>query len=135
MSETRQLGIVLVVIGGLLLVGGAFAYSYAKTNSISASGITIPLGSTYPYRDDGYGLILGSVALFVVGFAFMIYQPQNSPQPRAMIYNQRTRTTQGWSGMARNCPVCNNIISSDYNFCPFCTTDLRMRSPPPPKTP
>jgi hypothetical protein len=81
MSGTRQLGIALIVFGALLLIGAAFAYTYAQTHSISGAGITIPLPSTYPYRDDSFGLILGAVALFVVGFALLVYRPQNLPPP------------------------------------------------------
>jgi hypothetical protein len=93
MSGTRQLGIVLIVFGGLIMVGGAFAYSYQQTTTVilsqgySYNGIQIvpPMShdvTTTPYRDDTFPLILGSVALFVVGFALLVYRPQNSPPPQ-----------------------------------------------------
>lgn len=92
MSETRQYGIALVIIGGLLLVGTAFAYSYQETTTViitqgySVNGIQIvpPYShdvTTLPYRDYTFPLILLCVALFVVGFALMVYRPQNSPPP------------------------------------------------------
>jgi len=56
----------------------AFAYTYAQSNSLIVAGIIVPLTSTYPYRDDSFGLIIGSVALFVVGFALMFYRLQDN---------------------------------------------------------
>jgi len=29
------------------------------------------------------------------------------------------------SGTAKLCPACNKTISPEYNFCPYCATDLR----------
>jgi len=81
MSGTKQLGIVLIIFGALLLIGAAFAYTYAQSHSLIVAGLVVPLASTYPYRDDSVGLIIGGVALFVVGFALMVYRNQNSPPP------------------------------------------------------
>ena len=41
---------------------------------------------------------------------------------------QATSSTKVSSGMAKSCPVCTKTISSEYNFCPYCATDLRGKS-------
>ena len=74
---TKQLGIVLIVFGALLLIGSAFAYAYEKSSSYSLGFASIPI-TTNPFRDDTLPLIFGSVALFVAGFALMVYQYQNT---------------------------------------------------------
>lgn len=99
MSETRQLGIALIVFGAILLIGAGFAYTYQETSKVvlsqgySYNGIQIlpPMSydrTTTPYRDDSTGIVLGSVALFVVGFALLVYRPQNSPPPPTQLQNQ-----------------------------------------------
>jgi hypothetical protein len=40
-------------------------------------------------------------------------------------FRQATSSTQVSSGIAKSCPVCNKTISSEYNFCPYCATDLK----------
>ncbi len=87
MSETRQLGIALVIIGGLVLAGAAFAYAYQETTTetipeFSFGGIQVTQPTYYdvtttPYKDYAVPLIIGSVALFVVGFALMFSQSRN----------------------------------------------------------
>jgi hypothetical protein len=90
MSGTREYGIAIIILGALLLVGAGFAYTYEETSKVvisdgySYGGVQIvpPMSidrTTTPYKDDSTALILGSVALFVVGFALMVYKPQNTP--------------------------------------------------------
>ena len=40
-------------------------------------------------------------------------------------YLQATRSTKTSSDKAKNCPVCNKIISAENNFCPYCGNNLR----------
>ncbi|MGD0451523.1 MAG: hypothetical protein ABSA79_10795 [Candidatus Bathyarchaeia archaeon] len=92
MSGTRQLGIALIVFGALLLIGAGFAYTYQETTTqvyyqglyLNGQQIVPPMSrdiTTTPYRDDSTGLVLGAVALFVVGFALLVYKSQNAPAP------------------------------------------------------
>ena len=82
--NSRKLGLIVVLFGAILLFVAAFAYSYQQTNTttipgISVGGMTVTPPYSYdvttnPYRDYTFPLILGGVALFVIGIALMIYK-------------------------------------------------------------
>jgi hypothetical protein len=90
MSNNRQIGIALVAFGGLLMLAGAFAYSYQEshieviTQGYYVNGIEIvpPISrtvTTTPFKDYAVSIILASLASFGVGFGFFVYRPENSP--------------------------------------------------------
>jgi hypothetical protein len=97
MAKNSGLGV--IVLGVLLFLGAGFADLY-PVKSISAIGQSLINSlqgyatpqqiaqmkieytvTTYPYQQWVYPLIFAGVALFVLGFALMVYQRQNSPPP------------------------------------------------------
>ena len=82
----RESGIVSVVFGALLMILAAFAYTFQQTVTqyYGYGQYQFPISyTTSPYRDYTFPIILCSIALFVMGFALIIYrtqQMQNSKQ-------------------------------------------------------
>jgi hypothetical protein len=88
MSETRRKGLTMVILGALVLISAALAYSYQQTTtemispgfSLGGQQIMQPIYhevTTTPYKDYTTPLILGGIALFPVGFALMLYHSRN----------------------------------------------------------
>jgi len=78
----RQFMIALVVVGALVLVGAAFAYSYTEFGEEFVPGLEPHYrGLTItPYRDFVFPLVLVSASLFFVGFALILGRKRFSGQ-------------------------------------------------------
>lgn len=115
MAQTRSLGLALIIIGALLLVGAAFAYTYAQTHTLNVAGVIVSTGTVYPYQNDSFGLIIGGIALFVVGFALMVFpsQKQNPPPPPIVS-----------PPIAYCCKTCGAGVSPNQKYCPDCGRQL-----------
>lgn len=113
---TRELGITLVIFGALLFIGAAVAYSYQQPRSETISGYTVQLPPTEPFRDDAFPLIIGGVALFVLGFALMVYPSQKqNPQPPSQITSPSIKYC---------CKSCGAAVSPNQRYCPQCGRQL-----------
>ena len=83
-TNPRRWGLIIIFFGALLLFAAAFAYSYQQTTTntipgMSFGGITVTQPYSYdvtttPFRDYTLPLVLGGVALFVSGFALIVYK-------------------------------------------------------------
>jgi uncharacterized membrane protein HdeD (DUF308 family) len=73
-----MLGLVLAILGVLALIAASLAYAYQQTILVSyQADIHFQLPElTNPYRGYTFPLILLSVALLVIGFAFIVYRPK-----------------------------------------------------------
>lgn len=126
MSNNRQIGIALVALGGLLMLAGAFAYSYQEshieviTQGYYVNGIEIvpPMSmtvTTTPFKDYAVSIILASLASFGVGFGFFVYRPENSPsEPTDSSKNQETCDSSNIN--QAEVRASNSIILKDGTF-------------------
>jgi hypothetical protein len=86
----RQFGITLVVFGALVLIGAAFAYAYEEFGEEFIPGYN---GSepyfrgltVAPYRDYAFPLILGGVALFMVGLTLIYWGGLQKKEKRSSL--------------------------------------------------
>ena len=74
-------GLVLAILGVFAMITASLAYAYQQTKELSVTGNSALLFQSYqvttnPYRSDTFPLILLSVALLVIGFAFIVYRPK-----------------------------------------------------------
>jgi len=79
----RESGIVSVVFGALLMILAAFAYTFQQTVTqyYGYGQYQFPISyTTTPYRDYTFPIILCSIALFVMGFALIIYGEQQNAE-------------------------------------------------------
>ena len=112
------------------MLAGAFAYSLQESHiEVMYQGfyengkeIIPPISTTVtttPFKDYTVSLILASLASFGVGFAFFIYNPQNSPiEFRDRSKNQDVSNVNQFSQV--RCGNCGNIIDSDAVYCKKC---------------
>lgn len=126
MSDYRVNGTVVAVLGVLLFVSGIVAYSYEET--------LIDLGFvevvTYPYRDVGVLMMIGGLAMIVVGVVLAaimttkpgmtygppIQQAMYSPEPQQYAYSAPH------PGGAAYCRRCGRLLPQGSVFCPTCGT-------------
>ena len=81
MKKTKKIGIGLVICGLRSTVGAGFTYAFQQTILVPYHGDSSVLYSkfpelTNPYRDYTSPLILVTVVLLVLGFAFIVYKPK-----------------------------------------------------------
>ena len=77
MTKTRMLGLALAILGVLAMIAASLAYVYQQTRTTFFLGsVGFKPVTSHPYRDYTFPLILLSVALLVIGFAFVVYRPK-----------------------------------------------------------
>jgi hypothetical protein len=79
----HHIGFIFIGLGTILLLAAAFAYGYEKTETqyVGVPPYQIPITyTTRPYRDATFPLIMTSAAMFIPGFALLIYKSEKPQQ-------------------------------------------------------
>ena len=126
---TQDLGILVVIFGCLLFIGAAVvSYYQVPIGSVTVGGKTVQVGSYEPYANDALPLFFGGLALFVLGFALILYEPQQQNLGFNAQYQQRP------SQRIMHCYYCGAENPYGITFCGNCGKRLNQPPNPPPPT-